>query len=175
MAETVDITGRWSGFYSQHGHDNPITAIFAQFESHLQGKMTDGVTSVEKSVFEAALDAGLPPGADEQIVARLRKEYPDAPRVPIRAMSWLPEFSTLEGEVQGRGVRFKKEYIGDHFSGWRIGDQLIGQTITDLVVHYAGMLSDDGRHLEGRWWIATSGEKPASRIEGTFQLSRQDD
>ena len=113
MPKRIDITGRWTGAYLQHGREHPITADFAQIDAHLQGKMTDDVTEFEASVFDAAMEAGLPPGADEQIVANLRKQYPDLPRAPIRATATLPAESILEGEVQGRSVRFRKTYLGE--------------------------------------------------------------
>ena len=175
MTQPLDITGRWAGAYSQHGREHPIVAIFAQFDAHLQGKMTDGETDFEQSVFEAALDAGLPPGADEQIEVELRKQYPDAPRGPIRAATHVPEFSTLEGSVEGRCVRFVKRYLGDHFSAWKIGDRLVGTTQEEQVVHYSGTLSDDGDSLEGRWWVEGRGRKGPGRTEGSFLLHRRED
>jgi hypothetical protein len=175
MTKPVDITGRWIGAYCQHGHEHPISAIFAQFDTHLQGKMTDADTDFEKSVFEAALDAGLPPGADEQIVKELREQYPDAPRGPIRAASHVPEFSILEGVVQGRAVRFVKRYLGDHFFGWKIGDDYFGTTSEDHAVHYSGTIDSDGNSLEGRWWVGETRGRQKERHEGTFLLQRQDD
>jgi hypothetical protein len=171
----IDITGRWAGAYSQHGREHAITAIFAQFDEHLQGKMTDAETEFEQSVFDAAFEAGLPPGADEQIVAELRKQYPDAPRGPIRAASRVPEFSVLEGSVEGRTVRFTKRYLGDHFSGWKIGDRLVGKTDEATLVSYSGTLSVDGNLLEGRWWVAGDQPKTRGRNEGSFLLLRQED
>ena len=175
MPAPIDITGRWVGAYSQHGREHPITTIFAQVDEHLQGKMTDGDTQFERSLFEAALEAGLPPGADEQIEVELRKQYPDAPRGPIRAATRLPELSVLEGSVTGRTVRFVKRYLGEHFSGWKIGDRLIGTTEEAHRVNYTGTLSDDGDTLEGQWWIEAGPKKPAPRSGGSFRLSRQDD
>jgi hypothetical protein len=175
VVEPINITGRWIGSYRQHERDNPITAIFAQVDGNLQGKMTDGITKVDQSVFDAAFEAGLPPGADEQIVVLLRKEFPDAPRTPIRAQSNIPEFSTLEGEIRGRDVRFLKEYIGDHFNGWLVGDKLIGTTIADHSVQYAGTLSEDGKSIEGRWTVSTSRKRDSATVSGSFILRREDD
>lgn len=175
MSARIDITGRWTGAYLQHGREHPITADFAQIDSHLQGKMTDGVTEFETSVFDAAMEAGLPPGADEQIVASLRKQYPDLPRAPIRATATLPAASILEGVVQGRTVRFRKTYLGEHFTGWRIGDRLIGSTVNVHVVQFRGRLSDDANSLEGQWYVDADRKTGARRLEGGFTLRRLED
>ncbi len=175
MPERIDITGRWVGAYVQNGREHSLTADFAQIDSHLQGKMTDSVTEFETSLFEAALEAGLPPGADEQIVVKLRQEYPDLPPGPIRASASLPAASILEGEVQGRAVRFRKTYLGDHFSGWRVGDRLIGSTIAGQTVHFRGFLSEDQNTLEGQWWVSADPKAGTRRLEGGFLLTRLED
>jgi hypothetical protein len=173
VIEPTNITGNWTGSYCQYGRDHPIAAIFAQVDGHLQGKMTDGLTNIDKSLFEFAFDAGLPPGADEQIFIQVRKKYPDAPSGPIRAASRMPEFSTLEGTVKEREVQFEKQYIGDHFAGWRIGEQLFGETIAAQPIRYIGTLSDDGNSIEGRWSIVVGDKKHSATTGGSFQLQRQ--
>jgi hypothetical protein len=175
MTEPIDITGRWSGYYCQHGREHPISAIFAQVDAHVQGKMTDSVTSVDKSIFEYAFDAGLPPGADEQIYVQLRKEHPGALRSPIQANWRLPEFSTLEGEITGRQVRFVKRYIGESFAGWRIGEKLVGETVTDRADEYAGMIEADGNSIEGHWSAPSKAKKQMPAVGGRFQLHRIDE
>jgi hypothetical protein len=172
MSKSIDITGRWAGVYHQHGHEHPISSFFNQFDTHLQGKMTDGEPRFERSVFEAAMAAGLPPGADEQIEAKLRAEHPDAPREPILATSIFPPYSTVEGDVRGRTVSFVKRYLGELFSGWRIGDCLIGTTKAGHEVRFRGTLSDDGNSIEGRWWVD---ESDGPRLEGGFRLQRQEE
>ncbi len=175
MLARIDITGRWAGAYLQHGREHPIAAQFAQIDSHLQGKMTDIETEFEASVFDAAMEAGLPPGADEQIVSNLRKQYPDLPRGPIRATATLPADSILEGEVRNRIVRFRKTYLGEHFTGWRVGDRLIGSTVSMHVVNFRGRLSDDFDTLEGQWSVDGTNETGMCRLEGSFILRRQED
>jgi hypothetical protein len=175
MPPRIDITGRWVGAYFQHGREHPLTADFAQIDSHLQGKMTDGVTEFESSVFDAAMEAGLPPGADEQIVANLRKQRPDLPPGPIRATATLPSASILEGEVQGQTVRFRKTYLGEHFTGWRVGNCLIGSTVNVHVVQFRGRLSDDANSLEGQWFVDGDQKTGMRRLEGGFILRRLED
>jgi hypothetical protein len=175
MTEPINITGCWSGTYSQHDRDHPITAIFAQVDSHLQGKMTDSATNIDKSLFEFAFEAGLPPGADEQIFIQVREKYPDAPSGPIRAATRLPEFSTLEGSVEGREVRFVKQYIGEQFAGWRIGERLFGETRASQPIQYTGTLSENGNSIDGRWSIAASAKKQTVSAGGIFHLQRQDE
>ncbi len=175
MPERIDITGRWVGDYFQHGREHPLTADFAHIDAHLQGKMTDSVTEFETSVFEAALEAGLPPGADEQIEANLRKQHPELPRGPIRATAMLPAASVLEGEVQGRVVRFRKTYLGEHFTGWKVGDQLVGSTVAVHTVQFRGRISADDNSLEGQWWVEGDRKAGTRRIEGRFLLTRLED
>jgi hypothetical protein len=172
MATTVLLTGRWSGHYRQHGVPHPISARLRQDGLQLSGTMEDGETGTERSVFEAAMDAGLPPGADEEIIARLREMYPDLPRsTPVRAMTILPSASVLEGTVQGRQVSFLKTYQGMHFAGFRVGNERVGRTVDRHSVHYQGELNAEGTVLTGRWWIEpTLGER---RTEGTFELRRE--
>jgi hypothetical protein len=104
MAQLIDITGQWVGAYFQHGHEHSISTVFNQFGTHLQGKMTDGETQFERPIFEAALALGLPPGADEQIEAKLRAEFPEIPHEPIFATSIFR--ATPRWRVKCEGARF---------------------------------------------------------------------
>src|SRR3712207_4037886 len=99
MSRTLDLTGRWAGHYWQHGQPRPITADLAHAGGRLTGTMWDGETEFEQSVFEAAAEAGLPPGDDERIVARLRELFPGS-RDPVRSATRLPANSVLEGDVR---------------------------------------------------------------------------
>ena len=172
MTEPVDLSGRWVGHYSQHGADHPISADLTQAGPLLAGHMRDSDTVSDKSVFETALDAGLPPGADEQIEHSLRTLFPDACGAPVRATSRLPSDSSLEGHVRGRVITFRKTYQGEHFVGYQVGGHRIGTTVEQHVVHYQGQLGDDGRTIEGRWWIEQDPARGAGRTEGTFELRR---
>jgi hypothetical protein len=123
-----------------------------------------------------AQQAGLPPGADEQIEANLRKAFrqahPDAPAGPIRYVSRLPAESALEGRRQGQVVSFLKTYQGTSFDGYKVGDQFLGAEKAGHSVHYEGRLSPDGRTIEGRWWIEADQEEGTGRAEGYFTLRR---
>jgi hypothetical protein len=172
MAQPVDLTGRWAGHYQQHGHAHPLAAELTQTGDRLTGTMRDEETTFESSVFEAAMEAGLPPGADEQIIIRLRGLFPESPRAPVRSATELPATSVLEGTVRGRTVSFLKTYEGEHFSGYRVGDQRVGVMIPRHEVHYQGHVSDDGTAFEGRWWIEPGPELGGRRTEGSFVLRR---
>src|SRR5262245_6071205 len=102
MSSLADLTGVWIGHYQQHGREHPITADLVLAGERLSGTMCDGHPDSESSVFEAAAAAGLPPGTDEQIEARLREALPGAPARPIRYVSHLPADSALEGRCSGR-------------------------------------------------------------------------
>jgi hypothetical protein len=169
---SATLTGRWTGHYLQGGEEHPISADFLEAEERLSGFMYDGQPDRECSVFSAAAQAGLPPGADEQIEAKLREMVPDAAPGPIRYVTHLPANSILQGRRTGQTVTFLKTYQGTAFSGYQVGNQLIGSRTADHAVHYEGQLSPDGRVIEGRWWIDASPEEGGHRTEGRFLLRR---
>jgi hypothetical protein len=171
---STSLTGRWIGHYLQQDKEYPITADFLEAGERLSGFMYDGQPDREYSVWQAATEAGLPPGADEQIEAKLREMVPDAPAGPIRFVSHLPPNSTLQGRRTGQTVYFLKTYQGTSFGGYRVGEHLVGIQEADHAVHYEGQLSPDGLVIEGRWWIAADPVKETPHTEGLFQLRRSD-
>jgi hypothetical protein len=172
MPGSHDLTGRWTGHYLQHGQPHPIAVELVQRGEHLAGAMADGSTVFTRSVSEMAMAEGLPPGADEQIVARLREQWPDAPPGPVVAESELPPTSQIEGEVVGDAVTFHKTYDGTHFAGFRVGDVRVGVMTEGHSVQYRGHVRDNGRLIEGRWTIPSEPGSGRGRIEGEFQLQR---
>jgi hypothetical protein len=173
MPVMLDLTGRWSGYYSQHDHERPITLELDQDGARLTGTMHDRCTSIRTSLAELAMEEGLPPGADERITASIRAAYPDAPPDPIQAEVQLPPHSTIEGELDGRSIRFLKTYHGPHFAGYRIGEVRLGVLGADQEVQFLGRVSPGGDEIEGRWrfpgppnplWLPTT--------EGGFYLRR---
>jgi hypothetical protein len=172
MSSTADLTGPWVGHYLQFGQEHPIVAQFVQAGERLSGSMRDGSPEGEYSLFEVAAQAGLPPGADEQIDARLREAVPGPAAAPIRYVSRLPPESVLEGRRDGETVSFLKSYQGVSFGGYKVGEQLLGIQKPSHAVHYQGQLSPDGLVIEGRWWIDTDPEAGTPRTEGSFTLRR---
>src|SRR4051794_34753277 len=173
MRSDTNLTGRWEGHYYQHDRPSPISAELTQAGEQLTGSMRDGVTDTSSSVFDVAFEAGLPPGADERIVARIREAFPDAPATPIRYLTHLPPGSALEGWVRGDSLYFLKTYRGVHYSGYEIGDRLVGHRTDCHAVHYSGKLSPDGSEIEGRWWIDPPPGSGERRTEGSFTLRRR--
>jgi hypothetical protein len=170
----MNITGRWEGNYCQRGRSQPIVAELVQTDEQLAGSMRDGVTDQDRSVTEVAYEADLPAGADEQIVDRLRRMFPDAPATEIRYVTHLPSDSALEGWIKGLDVYFLKSYEGTHYGGYQIGDFIVGHQNEAHVVHYGGRVSSDGQKIEGKWWIEETPEDGPRRGEGTFTLERQE-
>lgn len=169
-----DLSGRWAGFYTQHDRQRPITATFVQEGDRLVGRMNDDFTGFETSVSELALEECLPPGADEQIVEKVRSLCPGTENLPVRAEVRLPSESDVEGEVTGHAVRFLKTLRGPYFAGYRVGDFRVGVTGEDPEFQYRGVLSPDGTRIEGRWVLP---DPPAqhvlpTRAEGDFVLRR---
>jgi hypothetical protein len=167
------LTGRWTGYYVQKDQHRAIAAELVQRNDRLEGAMHDLQTRFEMSVYEMAAECGLPPGADEQIVAKLRQEHADQARGPIRALMTLPDESTVQGNVRGQSVYFRKTYTGEAFSGYSVGSKEVGVRVMGHCVHYRGTLSDDGQSLEGTWWIEADLKKNLRRCEGPFLLRRE--
>ena len=116
--------------------------------------MNDHCVRLECSVRDMALDSGLPPGADEQIVARVRAMCPGLDGVPVLAVVELTPFSILDGEAVGLVVRFDKVYQGEHFAGYRVGERRVGIRGSAQVMTYWGRYDEghrrDPRPLAGR-------------------------
>jgi hypothetical protein len=172
MSPTLDVTGRWVGHYLQREQQYPIMADLVQAGERLSGSMCDGHPDRECSVFEVACEAGLPPGADEQIETRLREVVGGGPAGPIRYVTHLPAASVLEGRCHGGTVSFLKTYQGTSFGGYKVGDKLVGVKKDGHAVHYEGRLAPDGQVIEGRWWIDPDPAWGTSRAEGLFTLRR---
>jgi hypothetical protein len=167
----VDLSGQWQGYYKQHGVSRPIAATLVQTGSRVTGTMHDVETEFEQSLFDAALEAGLPPGADERIDRQLRQMFPEAGRGPIRGKSRLPSESTLEGTVGDGFLTFVKTYKGHHFSGYRIGDEEVGWVSEDHSVRYKGRIQEHGRRVEG-FWTVSEPDSPQTSQQGPFVLER---
>ncbi|MFO0949683.1 MAG: hypothetical protein U0835_00735 [Isosphaeraceae bacterium] len=172
MATHGDVSGGWSGEYLQHGRSSPISAELEQEGEQLSGSMRDGAPDRETSLFQAAAEAGLPPGTDERLTARIREMYPELSDQPITAVSHLPPTSRLEGWVRGDRVYFLKTYEGTSSAGFKVGDRLMVSEQPAHSVHYQGRLSPDGREIDGRWWIDAKPELGHPRLEGLFTLRR---
>lgn len=167
----VDLSGDWEGCYMQSGAARKITAVISQTGERITGTMRDWETEFERSLFDAALEAGLPPGADEQIDAQLRRLHPAAGKALIRSKSRLPSDSRLEGTVRGHFVAFTKTYEGQHFSGYQIGSQEVGWTAENHAVRYSGRIEGAGNRMEGVWTISDP-DSPQKAVQGPFWLER---
>lgn len=174
MATHESLSGRWTGHYYQHDQLHPIEAELVQKGATLAGLMRDLMTDRDASVFEAAAEAGLPPGADEQIVAKIRAMVPEETGGQVRFITHLPTDSLLEGTVEGRNVKFLKSYQGVAFNGYRLGESLVVNEHLGLAVHYEGRLSLDGGKIEGSWWIDANREMGVKRVHGEFTLNAED-
>jgi hypothetical protein len=164
------LTGRWVGHYVQRGQRHPIEAELIHNGERLSGTMRDLETDFEMSVFELAAESGLPPGADEAIIAWLRRNCPGNANRPIRAAMSVPSGSSLEGTLRGRMVQFVKTYQGDSFCGYQVGEERVGRSVAGHTVQYRGELSEDGTRIEGAWWIDANPQEGVRRSEGTFVL-----
>ena len=167
----LSLTGEWEGYYTQSGRKRAIRATVVQDGDRISGTMRDAETDFDRSLFDAAREAGLAPGTDEMIDASLRRLFPAVGRGPIRAKSRLPADSQLEGSVDGDRVTFTKTYQGQHFIGYQVGDQEIGSAKEGHSVEYWGRISEDGGRIEGRWTIYAT-DSPRGFLDGAFLLER---
>ncbi len=169
----TNLTGRWIGCYYQHSRPHPIEADLIHDGEQITGVMRDGETDRNSTVFEVAADAGLPPGADEQIEASLRAMFPEERATPIRYIAHLPTDSVVEGWARGFQVGFLKSYQGEHYGGYTVGDRFVGHRIEGHAVHYRGDVSLDGREINGKWSIDPDPEIGTPGTDGSFSLRRQ--
>jgi hypothetical protein len=174
MSTSWNLTGRWVGHYRQHDRAHAIVANLVQAGERVTGSMRDGETEREYSVFQMAAEAGLPPGADEEIVAKLRAMVPEAPSGPVRYVWRLPAESILEGRINGSTVFFLKRYQGTSFGGYRVGDKTVGVETGGHAVHYQGQVNPGGTEIEGKWWIEADPKHGTGRTEGLFSLRREE-
>jgi hypothetical protein len=168
-----NLTGQWTGHYEQRGKEYPIAAHLVHDGVNLTGSMRDEQPERDYSLFEAAVQAGLPPGADERIDRDIRALVPAAPSAPIRALTGLHPDSRLVGRVEGNVVSFVKTYLGASFHGYKVGDIILGAETAGHDVQYQGKLSPDRQTIEGRWWIDADSSRGHSRCDGLFSLRRE--
>ncbi len=168
----INLTGRWVGHYVERGRECPIEANLTQDGDELRGWMRDTVTEIEISIFDLAVDAGLPPGADEEITRKLRESVPDAGDSPVRWVSTLPDQSVLEGEIEQNVVRITKTYQGETSGGYKVGDTFVGEQHSGHQVLYEGHYDPDANTINGTWRIEADPENHSVRTEGQFCLRR---
>jgi hypothetical protein len=168
MSRTNDLTGEWSGSYSQAGTRKAIRATLEQSGNRLSGQMTDVERVTEKSLFESVAASGLPPGADEAIAAQIHELIPNEPIGPITVVSILPEFASIKGGVNVPFVSFTKAYLEPSVWEYRMGNSSVKRTSPPHEVAYSGRISDDGGMISGQWHIVTH----QGRADGSFELKR---
>jgi len=153
----VDISGSWAGYYEQDGGRHGISMEVAQRGGGFVGRMRDEDTLLSGHAQVQAVDEdGAPAGT-----------------VDLETMGVLPEFSTVEGDVEGRCVTFEKRYQGTHsVTAWVDDGEEAQFEIPAHVVRYAGELDEGGRRLRGEWRIR-SVEDSGEDAVGTFELLRQ--
>ena len=166
------LTGRWAGHYFQRDQPRAISAEFLQDGTSLQGTMRDELTSFVMTIYEMAVECGLPPGADEQILKALRNQFPERQGSPIKALMTVPGDSSVEGRVRGRVVTFRKTYRGEAFSGYTVGEERVGVTVRGHSVQYRGSVDETGGRIDGTWWIDADPRRGVQRTEGSFVLTR---
>ncbi|MCK5942047.1 MAG: hypothetical protein KAI24_08775 [Planctomycetes bacterium] len=158
MERATDISGRWRGHYEQDGGRHGISMEVAQRGGSFVGRMRD-----EDTVLSGTAKV---PTIDEQGT--------ENGSVDFETMGVLPEFSIVEGDVDGRSVAFVKRYEGTHsVVAWIDEGEEAQFEIPGHLVHYQGELVDDGSKLTGEWRIRCGDERGDGDAVGTFELIRQ--
>ena len=153
---TLDLTGTWEGHYLQTGRRHGISMQVVQRGQSFVGRMRD-------------VDTVL--ASQEQ----LRTPNSKNPKVEVitnaDVMSTLPEFSIVEGEVEGRVVTFVKSYQGKSTTSVWVGDTATRTfEFPGHQVNYVGTLDVKGEVLHGHWSIPPrNGEKA---LRDRFELRR---
>ncbi len=162
MEQAYEISGRWRGFYEQDGRRHGISMEVAQRGSGFVGQMRDEDTVLSSGAEVPAVDGAGDVGS----------------AVTVEQMSVLPEFSVVEGDVDGARVAFDKRYQGTHsITAWVDEEAEARFDIFDHRVRYEGQLDADGRGIRGTWHIAgqAAGADHAGTPDasGAFVLFRQ--
>jgi hypothetical protein len=169
---TDDIDGVWTGAYTHARTRCGVTVRFALSGGELRGSMTDAVSLHEHTLADLRAHHGLTDEQAEAIVAALREHVPEAEAWEVVSVSRLPPAAELTGYVHGSVVRFRKQYQGLSWTGWRVGAYLVGAERPGHAVEYEGEVSDDGGRIAGRWWIPANPALGFQDAEGTFELRR---
>jgi hypothetical protein len=169
--DLATISGDWIGHYEQHHARSRIAATLVQDGARISGYMRDLDTERTNSLYEATVNAGLPPGADERLDEQIRNMVPNAGGDSIIVRSILPTDSVLMGTLNNGFVRFTKSYQGESFHAYEIGTKGISCKTPGHAVEYSGRLSLDRLKITGIWTIYQK-EAPRGVIDGGFELVR---
>ncbi|MBN9518230.1 hypothetical protein J0H58_06880 [bacterium] len=169
---TDDIDGVWTGFYTHRRNRCAITARFAISVGDLRGSMTDTVLVHEWTLAELRADYGMTADQADGVLAGIRAYLPGAAASDVISVSRLPPTAELSGYAQGPVVRFRKQYQGVGWAGWRVGEHLFGCQVPGHAVEYEGELTGDGTRVAGRWWIPANPAAGTVDAEGMFELRR---
>jgi len=157
MTTGFDITGSWRGHYEHDGGRHGIGMRVAQRGESFVGRMSDDDTVLSSS----------------QQVACIVEADGSTELAQVETMGVLPEFSIVEGTVDGDRVVFDKRYQGKHtITVWVPDRGEMHHEIPEHTVRYEGRLDDGGQRLLGEWRIPSliEGGKDAT---GAFELVRE--
>ena len=164
MERAFDISGSWRGHYVQGGGRHGISMEVAQRGQSIVGRMRD-----EDTVLSGRAEV---PTVDE--------EGAQTGTIDLETMGVLPEFSVVEGDVDGVRVTFDKRYEGTHkVTAWIEEGEEAQFEIESHLVRYEGELDEGGARLRGTWRIRCGDEDDEAACDGdddasgAFELLRQ--
>jgi hypothetical protein len=153
---TTDLTGSWEGHYLQNGRRHGISMRVAQRGQSFVGRMRDVDTLL---------------ASQEQLRTPSRTNPKVEQISDAEVMSTLPEYSIVEGEVEGRVVKFVKTYQGKSTTSvWVADTAAMTFESPGHQVSYLGTIDGKGELLTGRWSLTPKpGEKA---LRDRFELRR---
>ena len=158
MERAFDISGRWRGHYEQDGGKHGITMEVAQRGGSFVGRMRDEDTMMSGTTRMPVVD----------------EEGAEAGVLDLETMGELPEFSIVEGDVEGDHIGFDKRYEGTHtVTAWNEDVVEAQFEITEHRVRYEGQIAPDGSCLRGEWRIPCGDDDGNGDAVGSFELFRQ--
>lgn len=153
---TIDLTGTWEGHYLQTGRRHGISMQVVQRGQSFVGRMRDVDT-----VLASQTQLRTPNSANPKVEAITTAEV----------MSTLPEFSIIEGELDGRAVAFVKSYQGKSTTTvWVVDTATKTFESPGHQVNYLGTLDPKGEVMHGHWNMPPRGREKAMRDR--FELRR---
>jgi hypothetical protein len=176
--ESVEVTGRWVGFYCHSSEELglfPIVAEIRQTGDQITGEMYDQIT--ERSDF---LEQRVALHQKDMTAAKKRKLENWIERFgeeTVVIASRLPDTSDLNGRILGSSVRFTKTYRGSIDWTWSaMGQEIASVKWRRHTVLYSGQLHRDSKCIEGEWIIRERGllgRFLSPQAPGNFELYKK--
>ena len=173
----MSLTGTWEGHYFSNwitGDLAPadetsewafgIRLEVSQVDDRLKGKMTDlrTVAEIESERWFNLLEKRM-----DWLTRAENKRWLASHRNAILRIE-LPAFSTIEGNISGNEIKFKKTYEGFSCTSWVIGEVETTTKRPAAEVFYSGELDRSLTLIKGKYQVV----EQLTLSSGLFQLRK---